>query len=277
MTTSPVSEQAFSVSRTRFAMVPEWVDEVVTDGTALRVYVRLARKYANASRECHPSQRSLADELGISVATVENALRKLREVGAVVARRSGRGDGKFGRNEYWLPLDQPSSVRAGGDQAKQDNQPSNFRDGPALTDEGSITRPTRTTREKTSVAVAPEQVELDLPLPAAPEETASEEKPPTPNQRAVKHAQWYYDRLGGMGNMPAFIGVISQAVKRDFTDAQIRVALGFLAENRWTLTAEKLANALRGGPRTASAVPPRGPDGRDPRKFYLPDGRELQR
>jgi DNA-binding transcriptional ArsR family regulator len=253
-----VMSEAFSVRRTRFAMVPEWVDEAVTDGTALRVYVRLARKYVNTERECHPSQRSLADELKISVATVENALRKLREVGAVVVRRTDRGDGKFGRNEYWLPLDQPSSVRAGADQAKLEDQPSNPRGGPALTDEGSITRPRKATRQKTPAADAPDgQIPL-LPGLEPPTKEAPEEKEPTLNQRAVALAQKHYDRLGGMGNVPAWMKIIRKALDNPhhcYADAQVDIALQYLADRNWTLTEERLANTLRGGPKPASQVP----------------------
>lgn len=272
-----MSEVAFAVTRTRFGMVPEWVDEVVTDGTAMRLYVRLARKYANVARECHPSQRSLAEELGLSVATVENALRKLRSVGAIVVRRTDRGDGQFGRNEYWLPFDQPSPVRAGPDQGVPVDQPSNSRGGPALTGEGSITRPTKAPIQKTPDAAAPEQDVLDLPLPAVVEKTAEDTKVPTVNQRAVVLAQGHYERLGGMGNVPAFVKIIRKAlesgaragVEPRSVDARVGIALTYIADHNWTLTEEKLANALRGGPR-----PVRDPGANA--KVYLPGGRELQ-
>lgn len=267
-----MSEEAFAVARTRFAMVPEWVDEVVTDGTALRVYVRLARKYANTARECHPSQKSLADELGIGVTTVETALRKLREAGAVVVRRTDRGDGKFGRNEYWLPLDQPSQTGAGTDQAERVDQPSQSEAGPAPESGGSITRPTRATKQKTPDAAAPEQEVLDLPLPAAPVEEAKEEKPPTLNQRATRAAQWYYRQLGNMGNVPAFIKIIKKAMEHGHADAQIRIALQYILDHQWTLTEERLANALKGGPQPAGRLRP-GANG----KTFLPSGMELQR
>jgi DNA-binding transcriptional MocR family regulator len=266
---APVSEQSFSVQRTRFAMVPEWVDEVVTDGTALRVYVRLARKYANTSRECHPSQKSLADELGLGVTTVETALRRLREVGAVVVRRTDRGDGKFGRNEYWLPLDQPSQTRVGADQGERENQPPNPRGGPASESEGSITRPTKATREKTPVADAPEQIELPLAVPAVPEKTAKETEAQILNKRATRAAQWYYERLGKMGNVAAFQKIIKQAMAAGYPDERIRIALTTIADGRWPLTGERLHHTIEGGPRPASSLAA-------PRKVYLASGMELQ-
>lgn len=275
-----MSEEAFSVQRTRFGMVPEWVDELVTDGTAMRVYVRLARKYANVARECHPSQRSLAEELDISVATVENALRRLREVGAVVAHRTDRGDGKYGRNEYWLPLDQPSLVRAGSDQGEQVDQPSNSRGGPALTDEGSITRPTKRTKQETSDADAPgDQLPLIPGLdPPVPDEPARKE--PTLNQRAVVLAQKHYERLGKMGNVPAWIKIVRKALEHDYLDSQVDIALQFIADRNWSLTEERLANTLRGGPKPAGQLRP-GVEANGQRKIYQrgPNGKrgmELQ-
>lgn len=252
-----MSTEEFAVVRTAFGMVPEWVDELVTDGTAMRVYVRLARKYANAkTRECHPSQKALADELGIGVTTVEGALRKLREVGAVVVRRSDRGDGKFGRNEYWLPLDQPSQTEVGRDLGKPGNQPPNLEDGPASESGGSITRPTKATRQKTSAAAATgDQLPL-IPGIKPPVVDEPAEKEPTLNQRAVVLAQKHYERLGKMGNVAAWVKIIRKALEHNYLDSQVDIALQFIADRNWSLTEERLANTLRGGPKPAGQLAP---------------------
>lgn len=93
--------------RTQFGMVPKWVDEQITDGTAMRVYVRLARKYASETRDAFPEVSELAGELGIGERTVKRALATLREIGAVVVTRARQPDGYYGRNLYNLPLDEP--------------------------------------------------------------------------------------------------------------------------------------------------------------------------
>jgi hypothetical protein len=98
--------EQFEVRQTSFAMVPGWVVDAA-DPMALKVYAHLAHRYVNQCRECWPSQRTLADELKVAVRTVEDAVRNLREIGAVQATRTRRNDGKLGRNRYWLPMDQP--------------------------------------------------------------------------------------------------------------------------------------------------------------------------
>lgn len=115
--------------RTQFGMVPAWVDEQVTDGTAMRVYVRLVRKYANHDRHAFPTIETLAGELDISPKTVKRAIALLQRVGAIVVTRTRQPDGNYGRNRYWLPMDDPhqgSQMTPGSDQAQQVDQGSNM-------------------------------------------------------------------------------------------------------------------------------------------------------
>lgn len=110
------------------------------------------------------------------------------------------------------------------------------------------TKKTDKKTETTSGAVAPSQ----LPLPSMPgSQPAVDEKsnkPLTLNQRATRLAQEQYERLGKMGNVPAMMKIIRKALERGYPDQQVNQALAWLAEKRWTLTEEKLANTLRGGP-----------------------------
>ena len=120
--------------RTPFGLVPEWVDERVTDGTAMRVYVRLARKYANVARDAFPEEITLADELGVSERTVRRCLGTLTDVGAIRITRTRRADGHYGRNLYHLPMDEPadhrSSVSGGSDQGKPEHHRTPVAGGP---------------------------------------------------------------------------------------------------------------------------------------------------
>lgn len=112
--------------RAGFALVPEWVDERVADGTAMRLYVRLARKYADRERHAFPLEDTLAGELGCSERTVRRAVGQLREIGAIVVERERRDDGSYGRNLYSLPMDeslQRPDTTCGSDQQKQDVPP----------------------------------------------------------------------------------------------------------------------------------------------------------
>ena len=93
------------------------------------------------------------------------------------------------------------------------------------------------------------------------EEAAKQDlaKPPTINQRANVLAGRHYERLGKMGNVPAFAKIIKQGLNAGWPDAAIDDALAYLAENQWTLTAERLANTLRGGPKPAKRPAPARP------------------
>lgn len=73
----------------------------------MRVYVRIARRYAGRDRHAFPEVADLAEQLGLSERTVKRAVALLREVGAIIVTRSRQPDGYYGRNSYWLPLDDP--------------------------------------------------------------------------------------------------------------------------------------------------------------------------
>jgi hypothetical protein len=106
------------------------------------------------------------------------------------------------------------------------------------------------------------------PLPAAAASEAlfevepakkPEPKAPTINQRANALAAAHYERLGKMGNVPAFAKIAKQALVRDWPDAAVDKAMAYIAENNFTLTAERLANTLRGGPKPPSRPAPARP------------------
>jgi hypothetical protein len=96
-------------------------------------------------------------------------------------------------------------------------------------------------------------------VPEQGREEAKEPKPPTINQRANVLAGRHYERLGKMGNVPAFAKIVKQALTAGWQDAAVDAAMAFIAENRWTLTAERLANTLKGGPKPASRPAPARP------------------
>lgn len=295
--------EEFEVVRTTFGMVPEWVDELVTDGTAMRVYVRLARKYANArTRECYPSQHALAEELAISATAVKRAIAHLRDCGAVfVKRRKGEG-GRLGRNVYWLPVDQlgekyrdwlspdlvppatpgqpetPGEVQ--GPQVTSGDQGPNMTPGPGTIYDPSTNQTQVLTKQKTSVADAPgDQLPLLSGLEPPAEEKAAK-KEPTLNQRAVLLAQRHYERLGKMGHVPAWVKIIRKALEHNYQDAQVDIALQFIADRNWSLTEERLANTLRGGPKPAGQLRPAVDANTNGKHYQLrPDGKrgmELQ-
>jgi hypothetical protein len=82
------------------------------------------------------------------------------------------------------------------------------------------------------------------------------------NQVATRLAQDHYDRLGGMGRVVAWVKIIKKALEHEFPPAQINAALTFISDRNWSLTEERLATTLRGGPRPAGGPPPRAATGR---------------
>ncbi|MGH3923588.1 MAG: HTH domain-containing protein, partial [Pseudonocardiaceae bacterium] len=96
--------------RAAFALVPDWVDDRVTDGTSMRLYVRLARKYADRQRHAFPGEDVLAEELGCTDRTIRRAIGILGATGALIITRERKADGHFGRNLYYLPTEDPSGT-----------------------------------------------------------------------------------------------------------------------------------------------------------------------
>jgi hypothetical protein len=93
-------------ARTKCALLPMWVFSRGLSSTAIHLYGWLAVKYSNAERECWPSQATLADDLRWSIRTIGNAIKELRDAGAIVTKRRHRADGSICGLEFSLPLDE---------------------------------------------------------------------------------------------------------------------------------------------------------------------------
>jgi hypothetical protein len=196
-------------------------------------------------------------------AGVRTAVKELEDAGYLVREQVRAGEsGQFGETVYHL-TDSPESP--GEDRRAVSHG--------RVSREREIEAHKKTTSKKITSkapdADAPEgQQGLDLGVASEPPviEDKTAEKPRTVNQRAVLLAQAHYDRLGKMGNVPAMAKIIRKALEREFTDARVNETLVWLADRRWTLTEERLANALRGGPlpagRTAPAAAPKARTGR---------------
>jgi hypothetical protein len=106
-----------------------------------------------------------------------------------------------------------------------------------------------------SDAAAPGEQEALIPEP--PKQVVEPENPSIRemNKRANRLAGNQYERLGKMGNVPAFAKIVRKALEHGYPDDHVDKALAYIAENRWTLTEERLANTLRGGPKLPSRRP----------------------
>lgn len=195
---------------------------------------------------------------------VSAALTQLEDAGYLArVRRAGEG----GRWSWsWLITDDPTarplterpSTGSQGMAATSGNTPSpqvGPSTGKPSPDSQSIKKKTEIKKTDGEDSAAPASGALfEVPEQGRTEETVP--KPPTLNQRANTLAGRHYERLGKMGNVPAFAKIIKQALQHNWSDQAVDDALVYLADRRWTLTAERLANTLRGGPRPAGATAP---------------------
>lgn len=94
-------------TRTQFAMVPLWVIEQVPDAIDLRIYTHLAGNYGDKDRYCFPKEETIAKDLGYGLRTVQRAIQRMRDAGAIRVVQTRKTDGNWGRNGYVLPLDDP--------------------------------------------------------------------------------------------------------------------------------------------------------------------------
>lgn len=245
-------------------MTQVW-DSAIRPATKRLVLLALADS-ANDEGVCWPSVATVAAKAGASRRRTEEVLAELETEG-LLSKRARFNDS----NVYTLLLDNlPKTPRENcGTPREKVGDPPAKTAGPPREKVGTNRK--RTPKEPTTPdADAPEQQGLDLPLPEPPEERP-EEKTPTVNQRAVLLAQAHYERLGRMGNIPAWVKIIVPGLKAGYTDEQIDTGLAYIAAHNWTLTSERLANVVRGGPRrpSGSPIPPRsvpsGQSGRGPR------------
>lgn len=88
-------------SSLQFAMVPLWVMESVTPSSVM-VYLWLHSYTSAASAVAFPARKTLAERAGLSINTVDKALRELRDAGAIRIIPTYRGDGSQGANRYQI-------------------------------------------------------------------------------------------------------------------------------------------------------------------------------
>lgn len=197
------------------------------------------------------SIRSISTQVGTGVEAVQSALQELEREGYLIREQQTGEHGKFAGVEYRI-----SDVSAG---EPVSGKPVHGSSGGGETSTHKKTNSKKTDLEEDNPAASASGALFEVPEQGRKE--AAEPKPPTLNQRANALAGQHYERLGKMGNVPAFAKIIKQALNAGWSDRAVDQALEYIAENRWTLTAERLANTLRGGPKPASRPAPARPTG----------------
>lgn len=88
MTTNEYGNE-LAAEPTYFEQIPHWVmSHPDITGNAIRLYLQL-RKYSNKDFTAYPSRRRLADDLGISIPTVDSAKEVLISIGAITMEHRG--------------------------------------------------------------------------------------------------------------------------------------------------------------------------------------------
>lgn len=89
-----------------FALIPGWLFQTASPQAGY-VYGVLAGKYADREGVSFPSHKTLAEDLGVSPATIRRALKELEDIGAVVVQMRFREDGSRSSNEYVIAQAEP--------------------------------------------------------------------------------------------------------------------------------------------------------------------------
>lgn len=201
------------------------------------------------------SIRSIATQVGTGAEAVQSGLKELEDAGYLMREQQTGEHGKFTGVEYRIS-DVPAGETASGFSvhgSPGDGEPGARETG---THKKTTSKKIKKEEDQTPAAAASEAL---FEVPEQDGKDAPEAKPPTINQRANALAAQHYERLGKMGNVPAFAKIAKQALLHDWPDDAVDKAMAYIAENRWTLTAERLANTLRGGPKPPSRPAPARP------------------
>lgn len=240
-------------------MTDVWDLPGVGSATTRLVLLALADQ-ANEDGFCWPFMATIASRADCGLSTARKACADLEAKGFLRRRLQKSADGDNDRSVYYLNAE--LITRLAGAARSERGAARIERGGPPGSGGGAARiwrdNPHENHQEEPSAAATASEAlfEVEQP-PEAPKATP----PKTVNQRATVLAQQQYDRLGRMGNVPAFVKIIKQAIGAGYEDLVIDQALAYIAENRWTLTAERLANTLRGGPKLPARPAPNRPDG----------------
>jgi len=195
--------------------------------------------------------------------SVKAGLRELRQAGYLSVERGHDDQGRLTSEAFYRLHRNPDKARSEPNGGKSTSGETHQEENPPGGKSGTKRdQSLERAQEQDTTTAAPEGAEQQPATPhlqAVPDlnpEQAGEDEGPTLNQRAVVLAQAHYERLGKMGRVPAFMKIIRKALEHGYPDDVVDRACAYIAEHRWTLTEEKLANTLRGGPRRPAGPPP---------------------
>src|SRR5262249_38290500 len=103
-----------SIAAIKFELIKQAIEDHSLSPAAKLVYVEMLVRFRNnRTGRCDPSQELLADKLGLSVRTVERAIKDLKKAGRIAVKRRRNTSACY----YFSALQEPSPV-AGPDEAE---------------------------------------------------------------------------------------------------------------------------------------------------------------
>ena len=225
---------------TPYAQIPRWIlraGDNLSHG-AVRLYGVIMTYADNSTRAAFPSREKLAEDMGISVATVKRAIKELEEFGAVeVTRRRNKKTGNFYANHYILVFNDPRVT---------DDPPREVMDDP-------ITRPTVLNIDPPSFTSEDESSNSIKELHAQTSLKPDDDKL-SPKQRyelkvvlrnigkQLSQGQKFYDE-DVQETWWTFVGMMEDAFKEDFDNTGMA---DLLHNGKWTVSA-KVADPYEAG------------------------------
>lgn len=225
---------------TPYAQIPRWIlraGDKLSHG-AVRLYGVIMTYADNSTRAAFPSREKLAEDMGVSVATIKRAIKELEEFGAVeVTRRRNKKTGNFYANHYILVFNDPRVT---------DDPPREVMDDP-------ITRPTVLNIDPPSFTSEDESSNSIKELHAQTSLKPDEEKL-SPKQRyelkvvlrnvgkQLAQGQKFYDEEV-QETWWTFVGMMEDAFKEDFDNTGMA---DLLSNGKWTISA-KVADPYEAG------------------------------
>lgn len=225
---------------TPYAQIPRWIlraGDKLSHG-AVRLYGVIMTYADNSTRAAFPNREKLAEDMGISVATVKRAIKELEEYGAVeVTRRRNKKTGNFYANHYILVFNDPRVIS----------------DPPREVTDDPITRPTVLNIDPPSFTSEDESSNSIKELHAQTSLKPDDDKL-SPNQRyelkvvlrnigkQLSQGQKFYDEEV-QETWWTFVGMMEDAFKEDFDNTGMA---DLLHNGKWTVSA-KVADPYEAG------------------------------
>lgn len=200
------------------------------------------------------SIRSIVEQTGAGAEAIQSGLKEL-EVAGYLTRHQVTEKGRFGSMIYEISDVSPGRTVNG---FSVHGSPASGSAGDRETDTHKKTNSKNTNPKKINPSAGASEDGKEAPKikPVAdPSQPLPSPEGLTLNQRANVLAGRQYERLGKMGNVPAFAKMIRKALERNYADELVDGVLAYIASNNWTLTEERLANQLRGGPQLPRSRP----------------------